>query len=365
MPGRPRSASQKTGATTPSEAFSARLSSAARATPDRSSECGSRPTMRLTARAACRERAVEPVGHSADMVAKRFLRKKRGGDDGFGDPAVGQLAQTSDGGGKAAGSRATSRRGAPHARQAAAAACSAAFSRASSHAIKPPDPFDRMADAWARISRIADEALDHQGESGGGEEHVRASPGSASARIRSRSRWRARCAASSSSVSSTVASKAKRAALHSEALQEMAAEGIVGEAAVNIGAHDPAVARLRPVGRIADHGEGPCAIRPLGRAEMDLVARHRRRRSRHGAPRRASESCRHERRLDIEQAEAGRRAGRALRAPAGHGSSCPASGSRRRGQAPRRRGGDGRRYRCPSPRRGRPRDRRSSIWSRE
>ena len=52
------------------------------------------------------------------------------------------------------------------------------------------------------------------------------------------------------------------------------AEGVGGEEAVQIGAADAAVGRLRAFGAVADHEPGVGAAGAFGAAEMDLVALH-------------------------------------------------------------------------------------------
>ena len=71
-PGRPPSRYQKTGATTPSLKFSARLSIAARATPCRSSRAGSRPTIWLTASRPGRQ----PAAVAAPPRPRRHARNR-------------------------------------------------------------------------------------------------------------------------------------------------------------------------------------------------------------------------------------------------------------------------------------------------
>jgi len=57
--------------------------------------------------------------------------------------------------------------------------------------------------------------------------------------------------------------------------EERLPEAIAFEHAVQIGAFDEPVRRNRAIGPPFDEGEGPCAIRPEGSTEMDLVARQR------------------------------------------------------------------------------------------
>src|SRR5580698_3002346 len=73
MPGRPQQAPQNTGATTPSEKFSARLSMAARQMPASSRKAGLRPTI-------CDTPTLQPAGHRRDMSVQTALREQAGGE---------------------------------------------------------------------------------------------------------------------------------------------------------------------------------------------------------------------------------------------------------------------------------------------
>ena len=75
---KPPSASQKAGAATPSEKFSARLSIAARATPASSRLATSRPTMFAAASAARLQSRVKRLGDGQDMRVEASLRDEAG-----------------------------------------------------------------------------------------------------------------------------------------------------------------------------------------------------------------------------------------------------------------------------------------------
>src|SRR6516162_236169 len=79
-PGRPKNKYQKTGATTPSLKFSARLSIAARATPWISRLIGSRPTMCHRLTAACQSTSVEGSRDCGDVVEQAALRDQHRDD---------------------------------------------------------------------------------------------------------------------------------------------------------------------------------------------------------------------------------------------------------------------------------------------
>ena len=74
-----RARSRTTGATTPSEKFSARLSIAARATPASSRTSGSRPTTMRYSPPPLVEAPVEPVGDGADVGVEAALRRQARG----------------------------------------------------------------------------------------------------------------------------------------------------------------------------------------------------------------------------------------------------------------------------------------------
>ena len=75
-----------TGATTPSEKFSARLSMAARATPASSSASVSRPTMCDTASApALGARLLERIGNTRHVFVQASLRYQRAGQEPHAD----------------------------------------------------------------------------------------------------------------------------------------------------------------------------------------------------------------------------------------------------------------------------------------
>ena len=93
-PAGPRRASQNSGATTPSEKFSARLSIAARATPASSSAAGSRPTIFATARRPPVEPlGVERVGDGLDVLVEAALREQRRSQRREGEQAQPRAAQ--------------------------------------------------------------------------------------------------------------------------------------------------------------------------------------------------------------------------------------------------------------------------------
>ena len=67
--------------------------------------------------------------------------------------------------------------------------------------------------------------------------------------------------------------EAERRGLDAVVGEEVAAEGVAGEEAVEIGAPDTAVRRGGAVGRAVDPEDGARAVRAGGAAEMDFVAR--------------------------------------------------------------------------------------------
>ena len=140
--------------------------------------------------------------------------------------------------------------------------------------------------------RIADEALDHRARAVAAKNMSERHRARRSARSRSMSRWRSRCSRELIQRLARSWHRRQASCLARRGSREMAAKGIAGETAMEIGSHDAAVPRLRPIRRIADHGEGPLRNPAPRCAEMDLIARH-------GSPlatwrrRPASVSCRH------------------------------------------------------------------------
>ena len=93
-PGRPAMASQNTGATTPSEKFSARLSIAARATPACIERVGiAADDWATAARPPARPSLFQRVGDIGDMPVQAALRDQGAGDDGDGEQSERQAEQ--------------------------------------------------------------------------------------------------------------------------------------------------------------------------------------------------------------------------------------------------------------------------------
>ena len=170
MPGRPRSAPQRQGATTPSEKFSARLSMAARATPASSSARVSRPTILATAsRPASTPPLVERIGHGGDMLIEAPLRDQRAREAGKDEKrertggscnatycrrSAGSTAR------RAAGASAIQPLTAPSPR--AGSVVEAALQAIEQRA----HPHDRMLDAAEQRRRIAERRLDQSARRG-------------------------------------------------------------------------------------------------------------------------------------------------------------------------------------------------------
>ena len=66
-----------------------------------------------------------------------------------------------------------------------------------------------------------------------------------------------------------------RRALRADLAQKRRAKAVIGKHAVQIAAHHPTIGRNRALWRAVDKGKGARAIRAIGAADVNLIARHR------------------------------------------------------------------------------------------
>ena len=166
---------QKTGATTASEKFSARLSIAARATPAASRVCGVAPDDVRDCLAAGGDAVrCQRSRHIGDMAVQAALRDQRAGEKRRGQNTKRQAQQCGlhqERGAPTMASRITTA-ATPAARRVDARRA-VAIERAVQPCDQPPDPGHRMADGAIQSCRIAEAQLDQHGDESKRDSHGR------------------------------------------------------------------------------------------------------------------------------------------------------------------------------------------------